>query len=59
MTGSLHFTSAQLPIDAATGKIVEMSIADRAHQTLKNLAAAVVEAAGATLESVVDTTDFF
>ncbi|MBM9514021.1 Rid family hydrolase [Desulfogranum marinum] len=58
MTGNLHFTSAQLPIDPATGIMVEGSIADRAHQTLKKLAAAVVKAAGATLENVAKTTGF-
>lgn len=57
MTWNLLFTSGQLPIDPATGKMVEGFIADRAHQTLKNLAA-VVEAAGATLDDVVKTTVF-
>lgn len=55
MTGTLLFTSGQRPIDPATGKMVEGSIADRAHQTLKNLAA-IVEAAGATIENVMKTT---
>lgn len=57
MTGNLLFTSGQLPIDPATGKMVEGSIADRAHQVIKNLSA-VIEAAGATLEDVVKTTVF-
>lgn len=56
-TDNLLFTSGQLPIDPETGKIVEGSVSDRAHQVLKNLTA-VVEAAGAKLEDVVKTTVF-
>ncbi|WP_136809610.1 RidA family protein [Desulfosediminicola flagellatus] len=57
MTGNLLFTSGQLPIDPATGKMVEGSISDRAHQVIKNLSA-VIEAAGAQLDDVVKTTVF-
>lgn len=57
MTGNLLFTSGQLPIDPATGKMVEGSISDRAHQVIKNLSA-VIEAAGAKLDDVVKTTVF-
>jgi len=56
-TGDLLFTSGQLPIDPATGKMVEGSVADRAHQALKNLRA-VTEAAGGSLGDVVKTTVF-
>jgi 2-iminobutanoate/2-iminopropanoate deaminase len=55
MIGNLVFTSGQLPIDPATGKMVEGSIATRTHQALKNLAAVVCEAKG-TLNDVVKTT---
>lgn len=55
--GNLLFTSGQLPIDPATGKMVEGSIADRAHQVMKNLTA-IVEAAGGSLDQVVKTTVF-
>lgn len=56
-TGDMIFTSGQLPINPATGKMAEGSIADRAHQALKNLQA-VLEAGGAKLEDVVKTTVF-
>jgi len=57
LTGNLLFTSGQLPIDPATGKMVEGSVADRAHQAIKNLRA-VIEAAGGSLGDVVKTTVF-
>ncbi|WP_136798218.1 MULTISPECIES: RidA family protein [Desulfosediminicola] len=53
----LIFTSGALPIDPATGKFPEGPIANRTHQVLKNLAA-VLDAAGATLDDVVKTTVF-
>lgn len=56
-TGQLVFTSGQLPIDPATGKIPEGSIEDRAHIVFKNLEA-IAEAAGSSLENVVKTTVF-
>ena len=37
--GNLIFASGQLPIDPATGKMVEGSIQDKARQCLVNLAA--------------------
>ncbi len=55
--GNLMFTSGQLPIDPATGKIPEGPIAVRAHQAIKNLSAIVSEA-GASLDDVVKTTVF-
>jgi 2-iminobutanoate/2-iminopropanoate deaminase len=55
--GKLMFTSGQLPIDPATGKIPEGPIAIRAHQAIKNLTAIVSEA-GASLDDVVKTTVF-
>jgi 2-iminobutanoate/2-iminopropanoate deaminase len=56
-TGQLVFTSGQLPIDPATGKIPEGSIEDRAHIVFKNLEA-IAEAAGSSLENVIKTTVF-
>ncbi len=56
-TGDLLFTSGQLPVDPVTGKMVEGSISDSAHQVFKNLTA-VIEAAGGKLEDVVKTTVF-
>lgn len=57
-TGDLLFTSGQLPIDPTTGKMVEGSVTDRAHQAIKNLSA-VIKAAGGGLGDVVKTTVFF
>ena len=55
MIGNFIFTSGQLPLNPATGKIVEGSIADQTHQALKNLRAIISEAGG-TLGDVVKTT---
>jgi len=57
VSGSLLFTSGQLPIDPATGKITEGSIEDKAHVVFKNLEA-IALAAGTTLDSAVKTTVF-
>lgn len=51
------FTSGQLPIDPATGKIPEGSIEDHAHLVFKNLAA-IAKEAGTTLDNAVKTTVF-
>ena len=57
ISGGLLFTSGQLPIDPATGKIPEGGIEDKAHIVFKNLEA-IAAAAGATLENAVKTTVF-
>ena len=54
--GDLVITSAQIPVDPATGAIPE-GIAAQAEQSCKNVGA-ILEAAGVTLESVVKTTCF-
>ena len=54
-TGNLLFTSGQLPIDPATGKIPEGSIETRAHQVFTNLAA-IAKEAGTNLDRAVKTT---
>jgi 2-iminobutanoate/2-iminopropanoate deaminase len=51
------FCSGQIPIDPATGEFVEGGVAEQTEQVFKNLAA-VLEAGGASLESVVKTTVF-
>ncbi len=53
--GSWIFVSGQIPLDPATGKIVEGGIAAQTERVLKNLAA-ILEAAGAGLPQVVKTT---
>ena len=49
------FTSGQLPIDPATGKIPEGSIEELAHIVFKNLDA-IATAAGTNLDKAVKTT---
>jgi 2-iminobutanoate/2-iminopropanoate deaminase len=55
--GQLVFASGQIPIDPATGQFVAGGIAEQTEQVLKNVAA-VLEAAGSSLERVVKTTVF-
>jgi 2-iminobutanoate/2-iminopropanoate deaminase len=51
------FCSGQIPINPATGVLIEGDIAAQTDQVLENLAA-VLSAAGASLSSVVKTTVF-
>jgi 2-iminobutanoate/2-iminopropanoate deaminase len=51
------FCSGQIPLDPATGNIVEGGIEAQTHQVLKNLAA-VLKAAGSDIKNVVKTTVF-
>lgn len=55
--GDLLYTSGQIPLDPATGKLVEGGIAEQSHQALKNLGS-VLAAAGLGYENVVKTTVF-
>lgn len=56
-TGGMVYCSGQIPINPETGEFVSNDISDQTEQVLKNLAA-VLEAAGASLGSVVKTTVF-
>ena len=53
--GSLVFVSGQVPLDPATGALVDGGIAAQAEQSLKNVGAILAEA-GLTYEHVVKTT---
>ena len=55
--GALLYTSGQIPINPATGEIEAVTIEEQTEQVCKNLAA-VLEAAGSSLEKVVKTTCF-
>lgn len=55
IAGGLLFTSGQLPIDPATGKIPAGSIEEMAHRVFKNLEA-IANAAGTDLHHAVKTT---
>jgi 2-iminobutanoate/2-iminopropanoate deaminase len=56
-SGDLVFISGQIPIDAATGKLVEGDISAQANQSMENLSA-ILAAAGLTFGHVVKTTIF-
>ena len=53
--GSLLFVSGQIPLDPATGGLVEGDIAAQTHRVFANLRA-ILEAAGGTLDHVVRAT---
>ena len=57
ISGDMLYTSGQIPVDPATGAIVEGGIEAQAEQVMKTLAA-VLEAAGTTFDKVVKTTCF-
>ncbi|MDP6966236.1 MAG: RidA family protein [Candidatus Marinimicrobia bacterium] len=53
----LIFTAGQIPLDPATGKIIEGEFKERVHQVLKNLNG-VLSSAGSSLDSAVKLTVF-
>ncbi len=53
--GSLLFVSGQIPIDPATGLVVDGGIVEQTRQVLKNLVA-VLQAGGCTTNDVLKTT---
>lgn len=55
--GDLVFISGQIPVDTATGKLVEGDVSAQARQSLENLKA-VLEAAGLTFAHAVKTVIF-
>jgi 2-iminobutanoate/2-iminopropanoate deaminase len=55
--GNLVFMSGQLPLDPATGRLVEGGIAEQTRQAMANLRA-VLSAAGTDFRRVVKTTVF-
>ncbi len=57
MAGGLLFTSGQIALDPETGTLAEGGIREQTERICKNLAA-VLEAAGSSLEKVVKTTCF-
>jgi 2-iminobutanoate/2-iminopropanoate deaminase len=56
-SGDLVFLSGQIPLDAATGKLVEGDIAAQARQSLENLKT-ILDAAGLTFAHVVKANIF-
>ena len=55
--GGLLFISGQIPLDPATGEVVEATIQAQATRALNNLKA-ILEQAGGSLDNVVKTTVF-
>ena len=53
--GSLLFVSGQIPLDPATGEVIEGDVAAQTHRVMQSLGA-VLEAAGAGFDDVVRTT---
>ncbi len=56
-SGDYVFISGQVPLDAATGKLVEGDVSAQARQSLENLKA-ILDAAGLTFAHAVKTTIF-
>lgn len=56
ISGGLVYTSGQIPVDPATGKVAD-GITAQAERSCKNVGA-ILEAAGTGLENVVKTTCF-
>ncbi len=57
VAGDFLFASGQLPLEPATGKLVEGSIQEKARQVFANMRA-IVEEAGGKLDDAVKTTVF-
>jgi 2-iminobutanoate/2-iminopropanoate deaminase len=55
--GNLVYTAGQIPLDPSTGKLVEGDIVVQAERVMANVAA-VLAAAGSSLDKVVKTTCF-
>ncbi|MCS6959495.1 MAG: RidA family protein [Pseudanabaenaceae cyanobacterium SKYGB_i_bin29] len=55
--GKFLFLSGQIPLDPATGKLVEGDIGTQTEQVMANIRA-VLAAAGSSLEQIVKTTIF-
>ncbi len=56
-TGSYVFTAGQIPLDPATGKLVDGAIEAQTERVMQNLQA-VLAAAGSALDRVIKTTCF-
>ena len=57
IAGNLVFTAGQIPLDPVTMELISGSIAEQTERVMMNLAG-ILEAAGASLGSVVKTTVF-
>ncbi len=57
ISGGFAFLSGQIPLDPMTGQIIQGDVAAQTEQVMENLKS-VLEACGATMDSVVKTTVF-
>lgn len=57
VVNGIVYTSGQIPLDPATGELVEGDVQVQAHQVFKNLKA-VLEEAGTSMDKVVKTMCF-
>ena len=57
VANGMVFCAGQIPLDPASGNLIEGGIAEQTHQVLKNLRA-VLKAAGSDLDRSVKTTVF-
>jgi 2-iminobutanoate/2-iminopropanoate deaminase len=57
ISGSLVFTSGQIPLSSLTGEVTGASTEEQTEQVIKNLTA-VLEAAGSSITRVIKTTCF-
>ena len=55
--GNFLFASGQIALDPATGNLINATIAEEAHQVMKNIAA-ILKEAGADYNNIVKTTIF-
>ena len=55
--GNLLFTAGQIPLDPATGQIVEGDIKAQTERVMQNVVA-ILDAAGSSIDQVVKTTCF-
>ena len=55
--GSLLFVSGQIPLDPATGDVIDGDVVAQTHRVMQSLGA-ILEAAGADFDQVVRTTIF-
>lgn len=57
ISGGMVYTAGQVALDPETGSMVGTDVKEQAHRVMKNLAA-VLEAAGSSLDKAVKTTCF-
>ena len=57
IVGNLVYCSGQLPVNPATAQIEGTTVSEQTHQSCKNVAA-LLEAAGTSMDTVIKTTCF-